>query len=401
MFECNYFWRAVYIGNQGHVFPCCHFQKDFESVDFKYTTDELHNTDFMQNLRQQAIDGIQPTGCNSCVHREKAGASPRTKSFEKFSNPTQISPAIDYEQIEYIDMRIGNTCNFMCVMCGVNNSHLIAKEKSIQGYLTDKPAISTWTAENEKRVFELLSKSKNLKSINIAGGEPFYNKTQMLKILEFLYPLRKTITIRLTTNGSHCDPQVLEKLYEFDNIQMSVSIDSVSNSNELQRWKANNKILKDNVNKMGEILTKIDQNIVLVPTISNLVLPDFTTLLDYALTNPHIIAINPTLLTWPGHMKVETIKQEQRKKIVDDIRSKYELHKDVYIKRKGSTWIKRKGSDFSIEKLKFLGDFQKFLDYVENAPAENQYDAFCKDFKKYEELRGLVVPDEFYNLLEK
>ena len=85
MFDCNYFWRAVSIWNDGSLRPCCHYDafRD-KSIDNRTLKDDnIQNQSSLQKTRQTVLDGNIPTGCNICETLEKNGVSrsPRKRGY--------------------------------------------------------------------------------------------------------------------------------------------------------------------------------------------------------------------------------------------------------------------------------------------------------------------------------
>jgi sulfatase maturation enzyme AslB (radical SAM superfamily) len=378
MFNCNYFWRAVYIGNEGHVYPCCNFDKDFrdKSNILELGNPEIQNSEFLKSIRREVMSGKQPSGCNTCVDREVSGRNPRMDSFERMSAsyPTEEVPA---DQIEMIDLRIGNTCNFMCVMCGSNNSHLIAKEK-LKGSSLESPIIN-WGEDKQTQIFNFLKKCTNLKHITIAGGEPFYNKKIIIPILESLYSRKDQVNIQIITNCSVYDPEVFDILKKFKKVSLSLSVDSIGQSNELQRWRSNNTIILDNIEKYISVLSEEDTecNFGVVPAVTNLTLTDIPELFKYFYDHDKINYIRATYVTWPTYMHIRTLKQSVRNDVAECII----------------------GMNFTGDKIRGL---HKFVNFIKTTPSTNIfYDTFIKEFSRLKELRGLELPQSFYDTLEK
>lgn len=364
MFECNQLWRTLYIGNNGLVNFCCYW----ENNECQTEQDDLLNYPHLVKARKDAVAGIQPKGCSTCVAREQYGANVRERSKELFSNPSNFNAILAPDQIEMIDVRVGNTCNFMCTICNSTNSHLIAKEEGRKDFYI------SWTSKQSNSIFDLLSRCINLKHIIVAGGEPFYNKSQLIKILQSVYNRRNNLTVQILTNASIYDEDILSLLKEFKITIINLSIDSLSQSNELQRWKADNKQLLDNFFKFISFLDKPYNNYFNInPAISNLTLPDIQKLFTYFDRQERINRIVPNYVTDPAYMSINTLRLNYRLNLAN-----------------------------KLEKITFnkVRNYSKFVNYLKTAPETNKYyNIFVKKFKTYKIKRKLFIPQEFYEIL--
>ena len=85
---------------------------------FKDDINEMWNSKWMQNIRQEFIDGKRPETCQRCFREEDAGIrSPRIGYNEKWlKDDVKIEKEIPLD-VRYVDLRLGNLCNLKCRMC--------------------------------------------------------------------------------------------------------------------------------------------------------------------------------------------------------------------------------------------------------------------------------------------
>ena len=266
---------------------------------------------------------------------------------------------------------MNNICNFKCIMCSKDFSHLIAKEEGIEN------PISNW-GENEKHILKFMRKAKNLKKVTIAGGEPFYNISYLHKILKVLMPVAHNIQIHITTNGSNkIKPKTADMLNQFKNVCLSISVDSVGKSLEIQRFKSNWNSINENITVMRE---QFDDNvhIELNSTITAITLPKLPDLLVWANGNDAIQWLNPVFVAYPNHLRIEVLKPKVIKQVRDKI---IQLHKEIKFK------------EVKINEPKCLG---QILLSLENVKSTNKYRTeFDNHFKELKEKRGLDLYKEF------
>lgn len=385
MFDCDYFWRAVSIHSNGSVEPCCHFNAGPRELrpDRKITDWNIQNHPALTQMRQTVLDGGIPKGCQPCVECEKnGGESPRQKGYDskrkKHINISASEKQIvrPIEHIEHMDLFMNNICNFKCVMCSEDFSHLIAKEKGA------KNPIVSW-GDNEQHILKFMRKAKNLKKITIAGGEPFYNTSYLHKVLEAVLPIAKNIKILITTNGSNkITQETADMLNKFKQVTLSISIDATGKYLEAQRVKSNWKQLESNIASMKDMFndtTEIELN----STITAITLPNLPEFLVWANDNDVIDWIHPTFVVYPRHLRIDILKPEVIKDIKEQILA---LHRKIQFKPKIAN--------------RCLGEIFKILDGVRpTATQRKKFDEYFDELKANGRLDLHKELPEFKNLL--
>lgn len=335
MFDCNYFWRAISIHSDGSLEPCCHFNAGLEWTATRIKEDNagwikyreskklndwnIQNSNTLQKIRKTALDGGVPTGCSPCVIHEKNGMeSPRQKGYDTsddYQPPAESEKQIlrPVEYIEAMDLFMNNICNFKCIMCSEDFSHLIAKEKNIETPITN------W-GDNEPHILEFMRRAKNLKKVTIAGGEPFYNTSYLHKVLEAILPRAKNIKLTITTNGSNrIKQETADMINQFKEVNLAISVDGTGKYSEVQRSRSNWNVIKENIDHMNEILDTEDVvYLYFNSTITAITLPDLPHLLDWANKHPAVKWVHPVFVAYPEWLRCEVLKQE----VIDDVKDK-------------------------------------------------------------------------------
>ena len=373
MFDCNYFWRAVSIWNDGSLRPCCHYDafRD-KSIDNRTLEDDnIQNQQSLQQTRQTVLDGNIPTGCNICETLEKNGVSrsPRKRGYNNskeylktYQAPTDKEKQVLVERnnIEHMNIDLGNTCNYMCVICNPGASHLIAKEQGRKDLSN-----SSW-GDNEEKILSFIRKAENLTSVAIAGGEPFYNINMLNKVLEALILVKDKCRLHITTNGSKVTNETANLIKQFRRVQISISIDGTGRYNDFQRWNSNWKDIEKNITNFKEVFGE-DVDIELNATISAITLPDLPKLIKWADDNPAIDWMHPSFLVWPDHLQCSILKPEVLQSVSNEIKQIDESVIKRIMGQQGLTYI---------------------TDYLENAKSTSVYrKEFDKHFSSLKELR--------------
>jgi sulfatase maturation enzyme AslB (radical SAM superfamily) len=134
---------------------------------------------------------------------------------------------------------LGNFCNSACIFCGPNNSSRLAAEYKKLGLITKLPK-KNWADNPEmlERFIEILDGTKNIAYLHFLGGETIITPA-FKKILKKLIErgLNKTASIGLTTNLTVWEPEIIELLTQFKEINLGMSIECLHHEiNDYLRW---------------------------------------------------------------------------------------------------------------------------------------------------------------------
>ena len=225
-------WMSLQYGSllQGGGFsPCCESQWRAYNGSFdEYSkSDELnrfkaamitHNTTFIESV------------CEQCINLEKvSGSSTRTNLIKKVEHEN-----VSYEKIHVVDYRPTNICNLKCRMCFPSNSSMIAKERGI-------------TIDNNN-VDDIYSVDfENVKIINLVGGEPSIDE-HTDKFLQWLITNKnRDLRLSITTNATNTNSRWIDKLKEFKEVIVNVSIDGTEKTYEYIRTNAHWESVRNNI----------------------------------------------------------------------------------------------------------------------------------------------------------
>ena len=186
-------WSTLYL--HGGKTASCHRTgwSDIAPENF----DQFHNTEKKQFERQRMLQGLWPEeSCQYCREIEESGGysdrllhldipdmSP--PELEQDPTATQVTPTI-------LEVFFDNTCNMACLYCIPHLSSQINQENAKFGDWIYKD-IELKTVPRDSDYDKMLDKfwqwmpanSRNLKRINVLGGEPFYQK-EYYKLLDYV-----------------------------------------------------------------------------------------------------------------------------------------------------------------------------------------------------------------------
>ena len=205
--------------------------------------------------KQTNIINNQPAaGCHTCYDLEhgKEGfdiISDRIFYIREFKKtPLDTYQPYNFD-LQTIDIRWTNLCNFACVYCSPDFSSKWANELNV--------IRATPTEQQQKDFGDYIYKhAKNLKHVYLAGGEPLLMK-ENLKLLQELNP---DVNLRINTNLSKVDTGVFDAVCQFKNVHWTVSAETIEAEFEYIRFGGKWTDFLDNLNTIRKFDHKISFN---------------------------------------------------------------------------------------------------------------------------------------------
>jgi sulfatase maturation enzyme AslB (radical SAM superfamily) len=286
----------------------------------------------MRLMRQQILGDDILSNCTSCYHEEEVGYESRRikenfKSIifteQAFDKSFQQSPWIKHFNNDQFDgvpidwhVDFGNECNLTCKMCRPAASSAIAAILRRHNKHDGSIKVS-WTS-NPTAWANFLSAVDNipLRRIHVMGGEP----TMMKKYHEFIdYLIEKKrfeISLSFVSNGTMINQQLLDKLKLFNNIDMEVSIESISKANDYVRQGSDINQLMANIKNLhkqqGDRLQLVLRTVPQLLSISR-----YVDLIQFAWDNSLIIEGIP--LTRPNFLAVNVLPWDYRQQLIPSL----------------------------------------------------------------------------------
>jgi len=271
-----------------------------------------------QKLKQDLLDGKKPDACYKCWMEEDAGHVSKRLNNRYIFREHQFD--IDYndltgKKILNMEVKLGNKCNLACRICSSRCS-------STWSLYDDAVDVKFDWLDNESSTFwaDIIAISKDVKFLELAGGEPLLDKTHR-KLLQYFIDegLSKDITIHYNTNGTVYGSYLFDYWDQFKNIDLCFSIDNIGKRFEYERYGVAWDIVDSNINRY---VSDSKYNLSLFPTITALNLADSYRLYKYA--KDLNMGISFQLLYWPEYFSIcnlpTSVKYSIRDKLlqVDD-----------------------------------------------------------------------------------
>jgi MoaA/NifB/PqqE/SkfB family radical SAM enzyme len=257
-------WISIETSPIGSARPCCLADGEITKPNgekynlLENSLSEIYHSEYMQNLRQQFLNGEKPATCRRCWDEEAVGrTSKRINSrirLKEYYNNIDWSNT-DPDQLWFIDLKLGNICNLKCRICGSWSSSKWAREELDyvpKEHRKDHIANiwmkqGAWPRESEVFWDNLRSLLPNIKYFEFTGGEPFLIE-QHFELLRYAVETgdSKHIEIHYNTNGT-VFPEQAELWSNFKHVEIAFSIDNVGDRFEYERYGAEWKEVQANI----------------------------------------------------------------------------------------------------------------------------------------------------------
>lgn len=256
------------------------------------------NNDYMKSVRKTMLKGEIPASCVKCFQEEKQGISSKRIwetgtwhyngiDIPKLVKETKEDGTVPYK-LQYLDLRLGHSCNLKCTMCSPHDSSLWVKDYNelypqlesslIKKQLSwDRKKFNNFWHENPEFWKQIYDQISNIKELYFAGGEPLLIKEHKLFLQEIISRGHaKNISLRYNTNGILVTDEIINIWKEFKKVRVGISLDGLSDRLHYIRYPTNWKTVEDNLWKLENTPDNIQINIAFAVQILNIKhVPDF------------------------------------------------------------------------------------------------------------------------------
>jgi hypothetical protein len=190
-------------------------------------------------------------------HRQMISNADKDFTYEDAVNNTNADGTIKKELIYDLDLRIGNTCDLACVMCGsVNSSKWAELERNINIKTGLERNINPDKWWNDKEFWKDLNEVLlHAKLVKFGGGEPLLLK-QHKDVLKFLRENNPECTIKYITNANNITQEYIDLWQDLPNLRFTLSIDGIKDRLEYLRWPIKWDTLINNIRMLKQLKTK-------------------------------------------------------------------------------------------------------------------------------------------------
>ena len=275
--------------------------------------EDLWNNQAMRDVRLNMLRGNSLPQCTQCYETESRGGFSQRMIYnqkyleqhiDKVKN-TRHDGFVKFSPVE-LDLRLTNTCNFKCRMCGPNLSSAWERELG-----KDLPKI------NLSKIYpQLESLYSDVEEVYFAGGEPLISDHHY----EIVKKLNSNVRIRYNTNFSVLNDDIFDIWENFNDVELFISIDGVGKVGEFIRKGFDTKrFLKNWIKFRKRFPTmRVGFNMV-VQALNAFHFSDaHEFLLEHNILND-FTTINFTVLDHPEYLSISVLDSETKKEVKDKI----------------------------------------------------------------------------------
>lgn len=268
-------WFQIRNQNNGSKKVCCVIDSKTSSSATQSPLQFLNSSDNLE-LKKNLHNGVKVSACAGCWQDEENGRMSLRQKLNGVitKNATSIEKTwldsyfrhknnFDSDELLMADIKIGNTCNYSCVMCVPEDSSMIYNEwkrKPDAFFIRDKllkdpkyldKIKHTGYANRDYRQYvESILSNKRLKYLKLLGGEPLLDK-HLLTLLRALPEKQKNnLSLYIVTNGSKDLLATKEYLGNFKSIMFTVSLEGIAQVQDYARHGSNWDTVSKNIIKL-------------------------------------------------------------------------------------------------------------------------------------------------------
>ncbi len=333
---------------KGWLKPCCMAEGpatdengDPYDINKGATITEAFNSNYMQKLRQDFLDGKKPEVCNRCWKEEDSGLESKRINWAHYFAYSHhhlhdvFRRQITEKDIAYLDLKLGTICNLKCRICGSMSSSKWAQEEididrifhgidkdskdSTQAYFYLKQG--EWPRKSPKFWEDLEKILPNVKHLEFTGGEPWMIK-EHFKVLQTLIDKghAKDINLHYNTNGTQLPKHEFHNvLPHFNKCKISFSIDDMYDRFEYQRYGAKWNEVNSNIRYICENKGKIETEV--CTTINLFNFHNLTDLADWIYSLEGLDSWYLNLMHSPANYNIFSHKTEVKEIITNKLNS--------------------------------------------------------------------------------
>ncbi|MBC8408423.1 MAG: twitch domain-containing radical SAM protein [Rhodobacteraceae bacterium] len=215
------------------------------------TVHDTMNSESYKKARLEVLDGKKPKACLRCFAEEAKGMnSKRVEEIKNYPEYTidvarEVTDSTGYMkdvQLEFVELRLGNTCNVACRTCNPASSSKWRNDydklqNATTFKLTDYNTMEGFRWPERTGFWEdLLQHCDKVKTFYINGGEPMLSK-EHFAFLQRLVDMGKTdIKLWYNINMTLMNEKVIDLWRKFDHVKISCSIDDLGDRNHYIRY---------------------------------------------------------------------------------------------------------------------------------------------------------------------
>lgn len=250
---CPMPWTGIMYNFDGTVKNCIRSAETIGNIQHN-TIEEIVQGSVNTVRQDEILHKKTPSNCVPCADLEvgKRGfdiVSDRVFYIRELKSIPTDTYRINNFDLQTVDVRWTNLCNFACVYCGPEFSSRWAAELKVTPSVPSPQQLEQF----QQYIYQYAHK---LRHVYLAGGEPLLMKEN----LQLLKRLNPNVNLRINTNLSKTDTQVFDMVCSFKNVHWTVSVESQAEEFEYIRHGGLWSDFLDNLNTIRQFDHKISFN---------------------------------------------------------------------------------------------------------------------------------------------
>lgn len=341
MIECKNLTNGLRIATSGTYFACCHtFNFPFKDEKGESMLASIHTIDdaMKSPTRQEMLDNfkndIRHPACVVCWSAEDAGfVSKRQRDNETYENVMRMYPERKDDDLFFLELNLGNTCNLACRIC-----HISASSKWKEFHHVTEPNVTPEKLDSYVNQFsrsfrdnslvwdELMNILPKVRTLDIYGGEPMLMKKQW-EILDMSVKLgySKKQQMSFNTNGTIINEKYIDILTSFESCRIGFSLDGVGERFNYLRHFGDWNVVTENIKIWQNKVKTVAENRITFEvccTISMLNVYDVFEMVDFVIENNLKLMI--AFVHNPRHLHIGFMPENFKKEILIKLENEYE-----------------------------------------------------------------------------
>ena len=403
-------WLHAATVTDGSVQLCC-VSGGHSGVNLnEQTIGDYWNSEYVKAARRRMLAGEELAECQRCYHEERHGYKSHRivenenwqerhgeEGIQDLISKTRADGTLD-SHLQYLDLRLGNTCNMLCIMCQPHESSrwvLPAHELAASSENTElkrewkfrsliNPKRFEWY-RNDSFWADLKGFLPALKEVTIGGGEPFLIKEQFTFVKACCEMGEANhIRLRYHTNGTIFAEEMVRYWEQFEWVHFLVSLDGVGEVANYVRFPSAWKAIESNIRHFDSLSENTITNFNFTTHALNIQrLPE---VLDWAnasgLRSRNYFAniqdyVSPSLVVNPAYQTIRVLPVDCKRVIVENILA----------------YVEKRAVGQNVDKLLSILSFMNSADDSKRLPALIEYT------KILDKLRGTNFSTTFPELI--
>ncbi len=313
---------------------------------------EYLNSEPILDLKKDLANGVKSEYCKKCWNDESNNIKSLRQKLnsimsmqkdehtpgwidEYFRNKKDFTSDI----LLSADVRVGNTCNYACVMCNPADSSLIyanwmntIEHPIVQSKLKQDPTylqrVKSFSFKNKQYIEYLddVLQNKHIKFLQFMGGEPFLDKLLIDKLRQIPSTVKSKLTLMFITNASKDFSDIIDSLGDFKYVHCSVSLEGIGEVQEWARYGSDWNAVERHVLKAVNN-PRID--VTVLHTFQTATVLGFADLANWCKTNNVMLSTN--IVYEPACLSVKTLPEDIKTKLLTDIKANKNIIDDTEI----------------------------------------------------------------------